>query len=277
MRNNKIHMFFGYFILLFCLLLPINVFADSKSAVCTYSRINLIKSDNFAFDTGDKAFPPIVQFGRKENGEVYVVFPNGSNGEYEKEASKKFWDYYDSTNNGCPEFLSVVATSPAAWVDFLQNVVSVVNPFLQLVSGSGFGILIGDDFYNSVVNGSVEEPPSGIGVAKYKISFHETPNIEKPDINSCEQLFTPDILSIIDEILNVVKVIAPILVLVLGIIDFAQAIFSDNDDSLKKAQGKFVKRLLVAVLLFLLPIFVNFLLTVINGVISGNWSTCGIG
>lgn len=276
MRNNKIHMFFGYFILLFCLLLPINVFADSKSAVCTYSRINLIKSDNFAFDTGDKAFPPIVQFGRKENGEVYVVFPNGSNDGYEKEASKTFWDYYNS-HNGCPEFLSVVATSPAAWVDFLRNVVSVVIPYLQLVSGSGFGILIGDDFYNSVVNGSVEEPPFGIGVAKYKISFHETPNIEKPDINSCEQLFTPDILSIIDEILNVVKVIAPILVLVLGIIDFAQAIFSDNDDSLKKAQGKFVKRLLVAVLLFLLPIFVNFLLTVINGVISGNWSTCGIG
>lgn len=276
MRNNKIHMFFGYFILLFCLLLPINVFADSESAVCTYSRINLIKSDNFAFDTGDKAFPPIVQFGRKENGEVYVVFPNGSNDGYEKEASKTFWDYYDF-NNGCPEFLSVVATSPAAWVDFLRNVVSVVNPLTQLASFSGFGIFIGDYFYNRVANGSVEEPPSGIGVAKYKISFHETPNIEKPDINSCEQLFTPDILSIIDEILNVVKVIAPILVLVLGIIDFAQAIFSDNDDSLKKAQGKFVKRLLVAVLLFLLPIFVNFLLTVINGVISGNWSTCGIG
>lgn len=66
------------------------MFADSKSAVCTYSRINLIKSDNFAFDTGDKAFPPIVQFGRKENGEVYVVFPNGSNGEYEKKLLKSF-------------------------------------------------------------------------------------------------------------------------------------------------------------------------------------------
>lgn len=275
MRNNKIHMFFGYFILLFCLLLPINVFADSESAVCTYSRINLIKSDNFAFDTGDKAFPPIVQFGRKENGEVYVVFPNGSNDGYEKEASKTFWKYYDS-HNGCPEFLSVAAFAPAAWFEFLVDII-FFNPLTQLVSTSGFGIFIGDDFYNSVANGSVEEPPSGIGVAKYKISFQETPNIEKPDINSCEQLFTPDILSIIDEILNVVKVIAPILVLVLGIIDFAQAIFSDNDDSLKKAQGKFVKRLLVAVLLFLLPIFVNFLLTVINGVISGNWSTCGIG
>ena len=32
------------------------------------------------------------------------------------------------------------------------------------------------------------------------------------------------------------------------------------DDDMKKAQGKFVKRLMVAALLFLLPLIINFML-----------------
>ena len=51
-----------------------------------------------------------------------------------------------------------------------------------------------------------------------------------------------------------------VLVTILSMLDFIKAIASQSDDEMKKAQGKFVKRLIVAALLFLLPFIINFVL-----------------
>ena len=68
------------------------------------------------------------------------------------------------------------------------------------------------------------------------------------------------ILSMVYNVLKWAKYIAPILVIILSILDFIKAIAAQNDDDMKKAQGKFVKRLMVAALLFLLPLIINFML-----------------
>ena len=62
-----------------------------------------------------------------------------------------------------------------------------------------------------------------------------------------------------------------------GILDFTKAIFEQDDDKLKKAQKKFLMRILIAVLFFLLPVLVKLLLNIANNVwsfISPN--TCDI-
>ena len=61
-------------------------------------------------------------------------------------------------------------------------------------------------------------------------------------------------------VLKWAKYIAPALVIILSMLDFIKAIASQSDDEMKKAQGKFVKRLIVAALLFLLPFIINFML-----------------
>ena len=71
---------------------------------------------------------------------------------------------------------------------------------------------------------------------------------------------TVSIITFISNILKWAKYIAPILVIILSILDFIKAIAAQNDDDMKKAQGKFVKRLIVAALLFLLPLIINFML-----------------
>ena len=38
-------------------------------------------------------------------------------------------------------------------------------------------------------------------------------------------------------------------------LDFAKAIFSGNEDGMKKAQAKFIKRVIIAVVIFLIAIF----------------------
>ena len=57
-----------------------------------------------------------------------------------------------------------------------------------------------------------------------------------------------------------VKYFAPVLVIVLGILDFIKAIASQSDDEMKKVQGRFVKRLIAAALLFVIPFLIEFAL-----------------
>lgn len=75
-----------------------------------------------------------------------------------------------------------------------------------------------------------------------------------------ECYLTESIVSMVYNVLKWAKYIAPVLVIILSILDFIKAIAAQNDDDMKKAQGKFVKRLIVAALLFLLPLIINFML-----------------
>lgn len=59
--------------------------------------------------------------------------------------------------------------------------------------------------------------------------------------------------NIIKEIYGIVMIIAPILVILLGSLDYAKATFASDEDAVKKAQANFMKRILAAILLFLLP------------------------
>lgn len=57
-----------------------------------------------------------------------------------------------------------------------------------------------------------------------------------------------------------VKYIIPVAVIALGILDFIKAIGSDKDDEMKKAQGRFIKRLIAAALIFIVPFLIEFVL-----------------
>lgn len=65
-------------------------------------------------------------------------------------------------------------------------------------------------------------------------------------------------------ILKIIRYIVPVLVILLGIIDFMKAIASGNDDEMKKAGAKFVKRLIAATLIFLVPFLLEFIFNIIN-------------
>lgn len=72
--------------------------------------------------------------------------------------------------------------------------------------------------------------------------------------------FSARLMSFISNILRWIKYILPIIVIVLGILDFIKAIGADKDDEIKKAQGKFIKRLIAAALVFIVPLILEFVL-----------------
>lgn len=78
---------------------------------------------------------------------------------------------------------------------------------------------------------------------------------------------------LLQQILNYIRIIGPILVVVLSSVDFAVVIVKNDDDSLGKAKKKLINRLLLVMALFLVPTVVTAILDIFG--ITGE-GTCGI-
>ena len=63
-------------------------------------------------------------------------------------------------------------------------------------------------------------------------------------------------------VLNIVKVVGPILVILLSSVDFIMVIIKSDNEQFQKAQKKLITRLILAILLFLIPVIVEILLQV---------------
>ena len=77
---------------------------------------------------------------------------------------------------------------------------------------------------------------------------------------NCNGIFTSDALDLISDVLNWIRILAPCLLLVLIGVDFGSAVLQQDNDILKKATGKIVKRCIATALLFLVPTIVRILL-----------------
>lgn len=88
-------------------------------------------------------------------------------------------------------------------------------------------------------------------------------NVYNPSANDVGKCgLSANIINWIKNILKWIKYILPALVIILGILDFIKAIASGSDDEMKKAQGRFIKRLIAAALLFIIPAIIEFVLTI---------------
>lgn len=90
-------------------------------------------------------------------------------------------------------------------------------------------------------------------------------------IKTCSDLFKGDggstiLLDILKILVGTVKVLVPVVLLVMGSVDFAKAIIAQDDNAIKKAQSKFIKRLLIAVIIFLIPTILTALLDIAHSV-----------
>lgn len=78
---------------------------------------------------------------------------------------------------------------------------------------------------------------------------------------------------LLQQLLNYIKILGPILVVVLSSIDFAGVVVKGDDDAMAKAKKKLVTRLILAACLFFIPVFVSAILDMFG--ITAE-ATCGI-
>lgn len=82
---------------------------------------------------------------------------------------------------------------------------------------------------------------------------------------------TASIAYMIDSVLQYVRVIVPMLIIVLGVIDLSKAVISSKEDEMRKTQKTFIKRILLGLVVFFVPLIVNVIMDLADIV----WETSG--
>lgn len=95
----------------------------------------------------------------------------------------------------------------------------------------------------------------------------------------CDGILTVEAMKFIEEIVGYIRIFVPILLIILGAVDFGSAVLSQDQDALKKSGSKFVKRCIAAVAIFFVPTIIKLLLSLpgIKGnIIIVDDPTCGL-
>lgn len=80
----------------------------------------------------------------------------------------------------------------------------------------------------------------------------------------CNSILSARTMMDIKKVLNIIRVIVPVLVIVYGSIDLAKAAMAQKEDNMKKAQNTFMKRMIVGVAFFFIPTLINIIINTVN-------------
>ena len=124
------------------------------------------------------------------------------------------------------------------------------------------------EYRNEYAQSVFKPSPNGYGGTDYELT--------------CDELFgnknDPDSLAyLINQVLMYVRIIVPILIILLGSLDFARAAISSKEDEMKKAQKTFVRRLIAGVAVFFAPVIVNLIMQLADIVWEGlGYTSCNL-
>ena len=202
------------------------------------------------------------------NDSIFYLYPKGSSfDKFSSELSKKVFDGEKSkcpTLNFCLEDVSSKNTNGKYtwWTELGECDTSKYSNISQSSSGDGTN--------------------SGVKLNKNAPDWEQLlfKNKDMLTISSCKELLggenSTELIDLLKNIITIVKVLIPLILISLGTLDFAKAVFS-NEDTMKKCQKKFIQRIIIAIVIFLIPSLLKVLLTLANS-IWGNISSdfCGI-
>lgn len=84
-----------------------------------------------------------------------------------------------------------------------------------------------------------------------------------PDGGYCGSLGNK-VVNWIFRIVRIVRYAIPVLLILLSILDYIKALAADNEDEMKKVTSRFVRRLIAAALIFIVPFILDFILRIFN-------------
>ena len=88
----------------------------------------------------------------------------------------------------------------------------------------------------------------------------------------CKQM--EPILRLVGIVVFGIKVVVPIILIVVGMLDLAKAVTEKNEDNIKKAQQALIKKAIAAVIVFLIVTIVALLMNLIGNKYYGKCMTC---
>ena len=95
-------------------------------------------------------------------------------------------------------------------------------------------------------------------------------------VMNCTELKGTRTYKIIKEVFKWIQILAPIMLIIFGVLDYVKALIASDADAMKKTSSKFVKRLIISAAIILLPFVLDFFLSLLEGSMN-DIGTCGIG
>ena len=82
-----------------------------------------------------------------------------------------------------------------------------------------------------------------------------------------------EIVGLAKMVVKVLQIAVPIGLIIMGTVDMAKSVIAGDEKKIKEAQKPFIKRIIAAVIVFLIPIIVNWVLSFVT---TGNseWIDC---
>ena len=102
------------------------------------------------------------------------------------------------------------------------------------------------------------------------------PIIDIPEIALCMQDSVLKTFRIMGMLLFVLKILVPLIIIILGTIDFVKALLDTGDKANKEAINMLVKRFIIGVIIFMLPTIIDFALSFVDGAkeASSHYTAC---
>lgn len=258
----------AFIILSFLLFMfPFNEVVDAEEGVCSYTlgMIHGVSNSPTHFEKIYVNYEFRIEYD-ENNYKVVMLDENGNYTQnyidglvnFDDTLTHQVWMDGIKKNNSCPYYIIVG----------IEGLV-LFDRSKVFIQPKKFGLL---DPPIKWMNRNIQE----IAVCKDCVVEDFDP-IFTDEISDCSSLIGPNVMVMINTGMNYIKIIVPILVIALGTFDFVRAVLSSSEDDMKKIQKTFVRRLIIAVIIFMSPYFVNLIIQITNSVAGfSNGGTCGI-
>lgn len=178
------------------------------------------------------------------------------------------------SNNKCPEYIIFyidskmtgkyhvyASTNEQLAIDFKKR----VNKYFtesRVYYASNIPNMTREEYFDKFMDGIYSY--NGVLLEENEICDLSDPNCSVNEV--CKKIFgvktdEDSIRYMIDSILLYIRIIVPILIILLGSLDFAKAVLSGKEDEMKKAQTTFMKRLIAGVVVFFVPVIVDLVMS----------------
>ncbi len=74
---------------------------------------------------------------------------------------------------------------------------------------------------------------------------------------------TETIAKVVRSVVNIIKIIVPILLIIWGMLDLGKAVIAQKEDEIKKGQQTFIKRLVAAAIVFFIVVIVQVIVGIV--------------
>ena len=212
-------------------------------------------------------------------------------------AGHKFDNLYsnanDAHNNGvCPNYLVIQyckvykvwatndITEAKNAAEAINSVDGCIGKYAGFKSSDGITRITADEYYATFIspNAGGYEIPMDDPERACKEIFGDPDYAGEKDVdadgnpidtNGNGVIDPPSLAYLINSILKYIRIIVPILIILLGSLDFAKAVVAGKEDEMKKAQTIFVKRLIAGIIVFFVPVIVNLIMQLADIVWDG--------